>query len=247
MSFSALPADPLRKKHRLVVRRERSRRPYLVFACVLVLLALAVAYLVGERRGGFLRFRTAAQIARINNALTGEAAANQKLQLRVAFLEHALALAHQSAVATRATLSRQQSELVKLHQDLAFYQGIFAPGSQDASVQIGGLQVLPTGQSREYRFQIVLVRADGKSSPPLAGTCSVTVSGERAGKALRLPLRAVSQGSDDPLRFTLRYFTNLAGTLDLPAGFTPHDVDVEVAIRGGGTVKSSFSWPAFRG
>jgi len=245
--FLAVRPNPLRKKHRLVVRRERPHRLYLVLAAAVVLMALAAAYLLGEHRGGFLRFRTGAKIARLDHALSQQAAQDEKLRLRVAFLEHALSLAHQSAGALKNTLSEQQGELAELRQHLDFYRGILTTGNGSASIRIGGLQVLPTGRRREYRFQIVLVRADGKSKPALTGDCGVTVSGERDGKTVELPLRRVSPQADDPLKFRLRYFTNLAGTLDLPAGFTPQSVSVTVHIKGDGTVEGRFNWPAFRG
>lgn len=212
-----------------------------------MLIALVGAYLLGEYRAGFLRFQSAARISRLNSALAASSARNQKLRLKVAFLQREVTLVNQSAAAVKASLSQQQGELTKLRQDLAFYRGIFAPTGQQANVQIGGLQVLPTGRAREYRYQIVLVRADGKSSPTLLGTCRVTVSGDRSGKLIHLPLRSVSPDAEGPLRFTLRYFTNLAGTLDLPTDFSPREINVKVDIKGGSTVKNSFSWPVFRG
>jgi len=243
----AVRPDSVRKKHRLVVRRERPHRLYLLLAAGVVLMALVAVYLIGERRAGFLRFRSEAKIAHVDHALSQTSAENEKLRLRVSFLEHALSLSHQSAGALKNTLSQQQTRLAELRRNLDFYRGILTAGNGSASIRIGGLQVLPTGRRHEYRFQIVLVRADGKSSPALSGTCGVTVTGERGGKTVALPLRRVSPSADDPLKFRLRYFTNLAGTLDLPAGFKPRSVKVNVDIKGDGTVKGRYNWPAFRG
>lgn len=237
------------QQQKLVVKRENPgrRRLYAGLALVVVVLALAAAYVAGERRGGYLRVATGRQIAKLSGALATVSGENEKLKTRAAFLSHSLALAAQSASAVKAALATQQGELVKLRQEVAFYRGLVAPPANgDATVRIAGLQLLPTGASREYRYQIVLVRADGKTSPALKGSCRLSVKGTRDGKKQTLSLKTLSPG-DDPVDFTLRYFTNLAGTLEIPAGFDPEEVDVEVRMQGDGTVTGSYSWPVFRG
>lgn len=208
---------------------------------------IAGAYWLGESRGGYLHFRSAAALSRVNRALADQSRENARLHLRVSFLEHSLKLVNQSAVITKKSLIKQQGQLDNLQRQLAFYRGIVTPGETGAAVRIAGLQVLPAGSSREYRFQIVLVRGGENSKSPLRGTCSVTVSGERAGKKERLSLGSVSPDTPDPLKFTLRYFANLSGALRLPAGFTPHKIDVSVDVRGKSKISTSYSWPAFRG
>ena len=209
--------------------------------------ALAAMYWFGESRGGYLHFRTAAKLERINRALAAQSSANAKLRLRVSFLEHALQLAEQSASVNKKNMIEQQSRFDALKRRLAFYKGLVKPSATGSAVRIAGLQVLPDGASREYRFQIVLVRADNASKKPLHGTCSVTVRGQMGGRERRLPLRQVAANTPDPLRFNLRYFANLAGTLRLPSGFTPQRIEVEVKVRGKGKVTASYNWPVFRG
>ncbi|MGH8272347.1 MAG: DUF6776 family protein, partial [Gammaproteobacteria bacterium] len=93
----------------------------------------------------------------------------------------------------------------------------------------------------------VLVRAQGKATKPLAGSCGVTISGEKDGKDTRLSLGEVMPGGADPIKFSLRYFSNLGGTLRLPAGFKPAKVDIRIETNGAVDMTASYSWPAFRG
>ncbi|MGH8427124.1 MAG: DUF6776 family protein [Gammaproteobacteria bacterium] len=243
----------MRPKHKLVVKRERHGRRRLVTTLVAVLvvgviLALAAAFLGGERWGGYRQLANRTETAKVTHALAAQSAQNAALKVRVAFLQHSLSLANASASALKANMATQQDEFVKLKQELDFYQGLVNPsGAGGAKVRIGGLQLLATTSAREYHFQIVLVRADGKTGPALAGTCEVAVSGTRNGKEVHLPLKTVAPGSADPLHFTLRYFTNLSGTLTLPAGFTPEEVEVRVQMHGDPTVTGTYSWPVFRG
>ncbi len=234
-------------KKSLIVRHHRPglRRLYLVLGVLVLIMALAVAYWYGEHRGGYLHFETAAQLAQAGKALEKQSSENARLRLRVSFLEHSIKLANQSAAEVKKTLIKQQGQLNDLQRQLAFYRGIVAPPAADAAVRIAGLQVLPDGSSRAFRFQIVLVRADDKSKPALHGRCTITVSGERDGKTIRLPLASVSPDTPDPLRFTLRYFTNLSGALRLPHNFKPHEIDVSVDVKGKGTTRAAFNWPTF--
>jgi hypothetical protein len=234
-------------KKSLIVRHHRPglRRFYLAMGVLVLLMALVVTYWYGERRGGYLHFKAAAQLAQAGKALEKESSENARLRLRVSFLEHSIKLANQSATEVKKSLIKQQGQLNDLQRQLAFYRGIVAPPSADAAVRIAGLQVLPDGSSRAFRFQIVLIRADDKTKPPLHGSCTVTVSGERNGKTVRLSLASVSPNTPDPLKFTLRYFTNLSGALRLPHDFTPHEIDVSVDVKGKGTTRASFNWPTF--
>lgn len=240
----------MRKGQRLVIRRERPgrRRYFAALALVVLVLAIAAAYLLGERSGGYLRAKTGHEIAKLDRALQTESTQNTKLQGRIAFLGHALTLANSSASALKASLAAQQQELADLKQNLAFYEGLVTPpDSNGAVLRIAGLQLIPTASARQYQFQIVLVRTDGKTTPALKGVCKVTVSGTRNGRTEHLSLQAISPDSDDPLHFTLRYFANLAGTLALPSGFVPKQVNVDVQVQDQGSVSGSYSWPIFRG
>lgn len=212
---------------------------------VVIAVALAATYWFGERRGGYLHFETAARLHRAAKALQTQASENAQLKLRVSFLEHSLKLASQSAAEVKKTMIQQQGQLNHLQRRLAFYRGILEPPSGGAPIRIAGLQVLPDGSSRAFRFQIVLVRADDQTKPSLIGRCSVTVTGERDGKDIRLSLASVSPDTPDPIRFTLRYFRNLSGTLRLPAHFTPHRIVVSVTVKGKGTTHASYNWPTF--
>lgn len=235
-------------KKSLIVRHHRPglRRIYIVAGVLAGIAALALTYWYGERRGGYLHFQAAAQLDQSAQALQKEASKNAQLQLRVSFLEHSLKLANQSATEVKKAMIRQQGQLDHLQRRLAFYRGIIEPPSGDAPIRIAGLQVLPGGSSRAFRFQIVLVRDDDKTKPSLVGRCSVTVTGEHDGKTIQLSLTSVSPDTPDPIQFTLRYFRNLSGTLRLPAHFTPHRVVVSVTVKGKGTTHASYNWPTFR-
>ncbi|HEX5313791.1 MAG TPA: DUF6776 family protein [Gammaproteobacteria bacterium] len=240
-------------RHRVVVKREHhAHRPIViglvVVAVVAGLVALAATFYFGERWGGYRQFASHAEKAKISRALAARSSQAAALTDRVAFLERSLSLANASASALKANVVKQQAKQVDLEQKVAFYQRFMQPAAGDgAKVRIAGLQLLPTGRAHDYRFQIVLVRADGKTSPTLEGRCKLEVSGTRKGKPESLSLAALSPRGAEPLDFTLRYFTNLSGALRLPAGFSPEAVKVEVEMKGEPEIAGTYSWPMFRG
>lgn len=237
----------MRESPRLVVRPERPfRRRLRLLAAPAVVAALVLAYFAGVYWGAPAHLR-AAEAGRLQKALAVQSAADDKLQARVAFLEQSLVLANQSEAATRKSLSEEQAKQVALRQKLAFYEGILNQGGDQSPVKIAGLQIIPTGNAHEYRFQIVLVRTRGRAAKPLSGTCELTISGERGGRDARLSLADLTSGGADPIKFRLRYFSNLAGTLTLPAGFTPDKLEIAVKTDGAAEMTGSYSWPAFRG
>ncbi len=239
----------MRKPPRLVVRHEHPSRRRRLFALAVLaaVLALAFAYFAGAYWSASVSLRTAGASGQLRQALLAQSAANEKLRSRTAFLEQSLALSNQSEAATRKNLFDEQAKQVALRQKLALYEGILTQGEDRVPVKIAGLQIIPTGNAREYRFQIVLVRANGKADKSLSGSCGVTISGEKNGKALRLSLAKVMPDGADPIKFKLRYFSNLGGTLRLPAGFKPAKVDIVIKTEGAVDMTGSYSWPAFQG
>lgn len=238
----------MREKPRLVIRREGDgrRRRQLVLAALVAALALALAYFAGVYWGAPAPVRAAAGGGKIAQALAAQSAANAKLHSRVAFLEQSLAMSKQSEAATKKALFNQQASVVALKKKLAFYQGIFSQGSKPAVVKIAGLQVIPTANAREYRFQIVLVRKDATRRKPVSGTCAVAITGTRGGKPARLSLAEISPESN-PIRFELRYFGNIGGSFRLPAGFEPEKMNVSIRAGNGSSVASSYDWSLFQG
>ncbi|MGH8274787.1 MAG: DUF6776 family protein [Gammaproteobacteria bacterium] len=239
----------MHKKPRLVMRREGDDRGRQLFglAVIIAALALALAYFAGVYWGAPAPVRTASGQGEVARALAAQSAANAKLRTRVAFLEQSLAMSRQSEADTKKAFFKQQASEVALKKKLAFYQGMFPQsGSGLAAVKIAGLQIIPDANAREYRFQIVLVRADATRRKPISGTCAIAITGTRDGKPARLSLAEVSS-QNSPIKFKLRYFGNIGGSFRLPAGFEPKKVNVSIRAGDGSSADSSYDWSLFQG
>lgn len=242
--------DLMRKSSRPRLRMDRRDKDWrrIALATLVAVVVLAFVYFLGVYWGQPQGLRTAAQSAQLEQALSEQSVANARLQSRVAFLEQSLLLSKKSEAATREALFELKAQQVQLRRKLAFYEGIVTAGSGKAEVKIAGLQIIPTRNAREYRFQIVLVHAGDNRGKSVSGTCHIVVSGTLNGEAQRLALNHISVRGAGPLDFTLRYFSNLAGTVRLPKGFKPRQVEITVSRKKGETsVTGSYSWPAFEG
>lgn len=225
------------------------RRIALTLVIFASFLAIVGTYFIGEWRGGYLHFRTATRLGRLHDEITKLKTKNEQLGKRLVFLKHTMKINAASRASLEHTLQKQQSEFVRMKNDLAFYQGIVAPAQGSVGVTIGGFQVLPTEDPHEYRYQIVLVRSRGHAPADVHGKCWITVSGTRAQKKVTLSLKSLSPNGIAEKKFQLHYFQNLAGTLVLPAAFMPRRVSVKVLVSGdsGGQVIQTFSWPESKG
>jgi hypothetical protein len=232
-----------------MVRRIRAPEPrdwQWALIVLIALFALALAYFSGAYWGAPASLRASARQGQLARALKARSGENAKLRARVAFLTQSLALSKQSEADTKKLLFKQQAGEVALKKKLALYQGMFAQGTSSGPVDIAGLQIIPTANAHVYRFQIVLVRAKSGKHSYISGNCAIAVAGTRAGKPARLSSAQVLSGAS-PIKFKLRYFKNLAGTLRLPAHFKPKEVDISIASGTAPTTTSSYSWPLFKG
>ena len=68
--------------------------------------------------------------------------------------------------------------------------------------------------------------------------------GEGSGAEEALPLTAISEVENYPLRFRFRYFQDFSGVVTLPEGFRPQAVVVVATPSGGGAerAKRRFDW-----
>ena len=91
-------------------------------------------------------------------------------------------------------------------------------------------ELLPTKDPRVVRYRLLIVRSN-TSGNAAEGRVKVKVSG--GGRQIELPV-------DQP-RFTLRYYQQFSGEWQLPSGFNPERVDVQVR-SGANSLDRRYKW-----
>jgi hypothetical protein len=76
------------------------------------------------------------------------------------------------------------------------------------------------------------------------GVIELNIEGLQNGRSRRLSLAQVTKEGVDRIKMRFRFFQNIEGRLQLPEGFEPATVEIDVKPSGGKLerVKESFNW-----
>jgi hypothetical protein len=223
---------------KLVVRSYAPKRQAVLWGGIAAA-ALLVLYLVfelGRMDGGYRvidSVRGALSASSRIRALETENE-NQRRQLEAA--ETARRVDREGYGQVARSLGDMQSQIARLNQDLSFYRGLVQPESL-IHVKVQQMQIVPQPAAGQYHLKFVLMQT-GKPDKEVNGSASVTIDGLQGGKPVSLTYAQVSPSRHLALAYSFKYFQDYDEPLDLPPGFEPTRVGVE--IHSGRDTKNSF-------
>ena len=150
--------------------------------------------------------------------------------------EQALNQAQQSIVAL-------ETRNAELRSDLGFYKKIMAPASVAKGLQIDRLSIDKNPEGG-FDFRLVLTQV-GNNRLYQSGLVAVNLVGQSGDSAEIISLHDVSPQIDDlGVKFRFRYFQDITGSLTLPDGFEPLEVQVvaQPKDKEAAQVKRTFLW-----
>ena len=213
---------------KLIVRPYAPRRRALLWSSA-VLLGVAVLYAVfelGRYEAGFRvvdSVRGALSASRRIRALEGEND-NQRRQLEAA--ETARRVDREGYAQVERSLGDMQSQIARLNQDLSFYRGLVQPETL-IHVKVQQMQIIPDGPPGQFHLKFVLMQT-GKPDKEVAGHAAVSLDGLLQGKPVSLTYAQVSPNHRVSLAYSLKYFQEYNEPIQLPLGFEPTRVGVEI-------------------
>lgn len=232
---------------KMVVTRYRPWRAWLVafLAPVLVLGVGAFSYLLGSRH-----FDSAMAEKRV---LSREV---KTLRQSLDRLEREKVIWTMTGQVNRASLAQVQRELARREERMAeqqrelyLYRNLLADSGGSSGLYIGDLELRAGATPRQFEYQLA-VRRKGALTRTVDVRVSLFIDGVREGadggkaEPHTLPLSEADPSQDEPVRSVrFRYFNILSGILEIPAGFTPEQVRVEVTTdEGGHSDEKVFDW-----
>jgi hypothetical protein len=217
-------------------------------AVVLLALLLLVGwqlYELGKVRGvaelAGLRVQVQ-QLKRSNKELVRETSG---LRDRLAIQERSSQIDRQAAQAVRSELGQLEEALQEAREEVEFYRGIVAPGDVDPGLRIHRFDLEEDPAPGEYHYDLVLTQLK-RNDKFVSGVVDWKIFGMLHDEPVVLALDGVTEPAVQQLKFRLRYFQDLAGTVKLPDGFVPNRVELTVSPQGKGKqtpVVQSFDWP----
>ncbi len=140
----------------------------------------------------------------------------------------------------QASLSARQDEIASLRADLNFFERLMEGGQQRPGLAIHSLQIARGNDPRAFQFSLTLSQ-NLKRNRPAAGIASISISGAQGDKSERLSLSQLGH-EGDALKFSFKYFQQLAGLVTLPENFRPMAIRVRLNPEDGVVVEREFVW-----
>lgn len=138
-----------------------------------------------------------------------------------------------------------QGELEELRRRLALFEAVLNLEEGKPGVKVHSFTLEAGHLQNEYVYDLVLTQI-GENYDMISGVVDFTVDGVQGGKSATLSLLELSATGESSIAYEFKYFQTLKGTLVLPDGFTPREIEVRVAPskdskRPGSTQR--FPWP----
>jgi hypothetical protein len=213
---------------KLVVRSYAPKRLALLWS-IAVFLTLAILYAVFELGRYDAGFRV---VDSVRGALSASARmrdleaenARQRTQLEAA--EVARRVDREGYKQVERSLGDMQSQIARLNQDLSFYRGLVQPDSI-IHVKVQQMQIVATTTLGLYGLKFVLMQT-GKPDSVVAGSAVITLDGLLHGKPSTLSFAQITPNRRVALAYSFRYFQDYDEPVQLPAGFEPTRVGVDI-------------------
>lgn len=137
-------------------------------------------------------------------------------------------------------LQTSAQEIVKLREELNFYRNIISPADKKGGLRIQSLDIQPVGSGNTFRYKLVLIQAL-KHDRNIYGTANLEITGVQDGQKAMISIPA---SNEQAIKVNLKYFQDIEGKFELPRGFQPQLIKVNVTAAGGSQrVEALYDWP----
>lgn len=229
---------------RLVVRYQAPwRRPLVVFAAICVIaFVLYLIYEWGRASSGFSKYAEVQQRRALMSQIAKLEHDNDQLRANATAATLAREVDRKAYGDVEKNLAELQGQLLKHREELAFYRGIVSPKDGAEGLRIQRFQVLSGGVENRYRLRLVLVQSM-RQDTMVSGSIGVEIVGVRDNKPASVIVADASGArAQEQLPFQFRYFQNLEQDVELPQGFEPQAINVEVRSAKLDPLRESYPW-----
>ncbi len=231
---------------KLVIRNYAPRRRALLWSGA-VLAALAVLYAafeMGRFDAGFRVVDSVRGALAASSRIRALEAENENQRRQLEAAEVARRVDREGYAHVERSLGDMQSQIARLNQDLNFYRGLVQPDSL-IHVKVQQMQIVPQPTAGQYQLKFVLMQT-GKPDKEVTGNAALTIDGLLQGKPQSLAFAQLSPSHRVSLGYSFKYFQEYDEPINLPQGFEPTRVGVEIhsGRDSNHSFKQAFVWKA---
>lgn len=233
-----------KRRQRLVVVRAHPLQGWraLAVGIVAALLAGAGGYWWGWHAGAGFESTAVGELKRLRSQIVTDRKTMADLRQQIANARAAASLDRTAAEEVRTSLMKEKDRLAELQEQIRFYRSLMAPGARQKGLSVRGLDIERTDAPDRFRFKLVVQQLADKH-PLLSGQLNFEIKGEVGGREKTLALKDVCDDYDSrDIKLRFKYFQNIEGVMQLPAGFEPRSVHIVARASGGHDVDRQFDW-----
>lgn len=198
-------------------------------------------YAYGQYRGGYDVIESSKLRLELQNKVRDLETERDELRLEITSLQQGQVIDQQSYGTVRGDLKQLQDEVLELRKEVEFYRGIVSPLERQSGIGIQSFKVQPSGETGLYHYELVITQVLNNDKS-VAGNLQLTLEGLLNGKPRNIDFSEISPSRGMKSSFRFKYFDKIEGDIQLPPGFVPRNVNVEVTPSGRKGVEKSFAW-----
>jgi hypothetical protein len=213
---------------KLVVRSHAPKRHAVLFfaAALSALGILYAAFEFGRYEAGFRVVDSVRGALSASARIRGLEAENARQRGQLEAAEVARRVDREGYKQVERSLGDMQSQIARLNQDLSFYRGLVQPDSV-IHVKVQQMQIVPEAAPGHFRLKFVLMQT-GKPEKEVTGSAAITIDGLLHGKPTNLSFGQVAPSRRVTLAYSFRYFQDYDEPIQVPPGFEPTRVGIEI-------------------
>ncbi len=157
---------------------------------------------------------------------------NKELKEQILKVEYLANVDNETSIRLQNEIKSLQDRVFNLRRELTFYQGIITASSYSRGLNIQGLHIEATRKKGFFKYKLVLTNI-GKSDKVTEVAIDMMVEGTDKSGFRTLRLNEVSSGGAYKGTIKIRNFERVEGNLNLPDGFEPLRVYVDLKQHDG--------------
>ncbi len=232
----------------MVETRSRFSLPLLLGVGLIAAACLYLSFELGRYQAGYSLFDERERIDALVEAIGERDSQIEALERQIAILETSGDIDAETYSAVEAQLSDLQGQIQGLEEQLAFYQGIVAPGDGASGLRIQNVEIASSGAG-VHTLQLLLVQSIVHNER-VTGSVRLRISGTRDDTAVTVGLDELAPaGEASAIPYGFRYFQSIEQDLALPEGLVPEQLEVEIQPDRprGDAVTQVFQWAQIQG
>jgi hypothetical protein len=186
-------------------------------------------YEYGGSNAQYAESQSASNLEELRERIAELNAECDELRLQSARYERGAQIDREATQAIQGGIRALKNELAALEREAAKLRDLVSDG--DTYIEITDYTLLESTPGKRFQYRFTLSR-DAPAPRRVEGEARIRVSGQLNGEHVELTLEEMTDGAAEPHKLGFKHFQEIEGGLNLPTGFTPEALIIDVSPTG---------------